>query len=92
MQNFKQYFKDKLKDPAFKELYDRECHVCRNTLRIFHKMDRENLSIEDIAAALGAEPRSLQLLHDADYCDPELVVRLCRELDLPLPQECPRRK
>ena len=89
MQHFRQYFKDKLNNLSFRELYEKECHVCRNTLRIFEKMTGENLSIEKMAAVLGADFRSLQLLQDADYCDPELVVRLCRELDLPVPESCP---
>ena len=92
MQHFKHYLKDKLDDPSFRELFDRECHVCCNTLGIFQKMNREKLSIEKMAAILDTDPRSLQLLQDADYCDPELVVRLCRKLDLPPPEDCPRRQ
>lgn len=92
MQYFKHFLNDKLSDPSFRELFDRECHVCRNTLRIFQKMSREKCSMEKMAATLNVDPHSLQLLQDADYCDPDLVVRLCRELDLPLPQGCPRKK
>ena len=91
MQHFKHFLKDKLRDPSFRDLFDRECHVCRNTLRIFQKMSREKCSMEKMAATLDVDTQSLQLLRDADYCDPDIVVRLCRELDLPLPEECPRR-
>jgi hypothetical protein len=92
MQLFKKYFNDKLKDPSFKELFAQECHVCRNTLRIFNKMSNEDVSIEEMAVLLQVDPQPLQQLLDADYCDPYLVVRLCLELDLPHPGECPRRK
>lgn len=90
MWHFKPYFSDKIKDPSFRELFERECHVCRNTVIIFQTMSREEVSIEQMAVRLGIDPQPLWQLRDADYCDPELVVRLCRELGLPVPENCPR--
>jgi predicted DCC family thiol-disulfide oxidoreductase YuxK len=78
-------------DVSFREFFEKECHVCSNTVRIFEKMDRDRLSIEAVASLLQVDPQSLQKLMDADYCDPELVIRLCRQLDLPIPQDCPRK-
>jgi hypothetical protein len=78
-------------DASFRELFIRECHVCSNTLLIFEKMDRDHLSIEEVASLLGMDPQELQRLRDADYCDRELVIRLCKQLALPLPMNCPRK-
>jgi predicted DCC family thiol-disulfide oxidoreductase YuxK len=80
-----------MSDASFREFFEKECHVCSNTVRIFEKMDRDRLSIETVASILQVDPQSLQKLMDADYCDPELVIRLCRQLDLPIPQDCPRK-
>jgi hypothetical protein len=79
-----------MKDAPFQEFFMKECHVCSNTLLIFKKMDRDHLSMEDMASLLGMDPQDLQKLRDADYCDPELVIRLCKQLELPLPRNCPR--
>ena len=92
MRKFRPYFHEKMEDASFREFFERECHVCSNTLMIFEKMDRDNLSIEDAALLLRTDSPSLQKLRDADYCDPDLVVRLCRQLELPLPLHCPRKK
>jgi hypothetical protein len=91
LKKFRLYFHDKMTDAPFREFYERECHVCPNTLRIFEKMDRDHLSIEEVASFLQTDPQCLQKLLDADYCDPDLVVRLCRQLELPVPCNCPRR-
>jgi len=91
LKKFRPYFREKMKDASFREFFEKECHVCSNTLMIFEKMDRANLSIEDVASVLRTDPQSLQELRDADYCDPELVIRLCRQLELPLPRDCPRK-
>jgi hypothetical protein len=90
LKNFRRYFHDKIADVSFREFYEKECHVCSNTLRIFEKMDRDHLSIEEVASDLQTDPQCLKKLLDADYRDPELVIRLCRKLELPLPRNCPR--
>jgi hypothetical protein len=91
LKRFRLYFQNKMTDAPFRELFERECHVCSNTLRISEKMDRAHLSVEEIASLVKTEPLCIQKLLDADYCDPELVIRLCRQLELPLPRDCPRR-
>jgi hypothetical protein len=91
LKKFRLYFHDKMTDASFREFFERECHVCSNTLRISEKMDRDNLSIEEVASLVQTDPQCLQKLLDADYCDPELVICLCRQLELPLPQNCLRK-
>jgi hypothetical protein len=80
-----------MSDASFQEFFEKECHICSNTVRIFEQMDRDRLSIETVASLLQADAQALQKLRAADYCDPELVVRLCRQLELPIPQDCPRK-
>jgi len=91
LRKFRPYFHEKMRDASFRDFFEKECHICSNTLRIFEKMERDGLSIEEMASLLQTDPLSLQKLRDADYCNPELVLRLCRQLDLPLPQDCPRK-
>ncbi len=90
MQSLKALSQELLADPAFRELFDKECHVCTSTMRIFARMYTENRKAAEIAQALGVDPASVGNLATAEYCDPHLVVRLCQHLDLPVPVNCPR--
>ena len=92
MQPFDRYFRDKMKDSAFKALYEAECHVCATTMEIVAKAEIETISLTDLARDVNADPQELEMLRDADHCNPDLVVRLCRRLGLREPASCPRRK
>jgi hypothetical protein len=87
---FRDLLNDKLDDEDFRQLYDRECHVCCNTVRIIAKLHQDGITAETLAAELGIEVAGLRDLETADYCDPALVRRLCRHLGLPDPGPCPR--
>ena len=91
MQPFDRYFRDKMKDSAFKALYEAECHVCATTMEIIAKAETENISLTDLARDVSADPQELEMLRDADHCNPHLVVLLCRRLGLREPASCPRR-
>lgn len=92
MQPFDRYFREKMKDSAFKALYEAECHVCATTMEIFAKVEMENISLTNLAREVNADPHEMEMLRDADHCNPHLVVRLCRRLGLRVPEACPRRK
>lgn len=90
MRQYRHYFSKKLDDAEFCDLFEKECHVCACTVKIFEKMTTQNNCVEDLAEAVQSEPAEVRALMDADYCNPKLVVRLCRHLDVPLPSACPR--
>lgn len=90
MQSFKTLCQDLLDEPSFRELFEKECHVCTHTMRIFARLHAEQRDPESLARALGVAPDAIRDLAEAEYCDPHLVVRLCRHLDLPVPENCPR--
>lgn len=91
MQHFEHYFQSKMEDPAFRALYEKECHVCAKTMQIFAKTQQEKIALTHLAEVMGVTVERLEALRDADDCDPELVVRLCRHLELAIPESCPRR-
>lgn len=91
MKTFDRYFQDKMKDAEFKALYETECNVCANTMRIFEKADREHITIATLANAVNAAPEDVAALRDADRCDPGLVIRLCHTLELEAPKFCTKR-
>ena len=91
MQRFDRYFQSKMNDPAFAALYDKECHVCAKTIQIFAQMEKDDIALAGLAESMGVAVDRLKELRDAEYCDPELVVRLCRYLGLAVPERCPRR-
>jgi hypothetical protein len=90
MRRFNHYLENKMKNPAFKALYKQECHVCAKTVQIFAKTEMEKVSLSQLAEDTGVDAGALKALRDADYCDPELVIHLCRHLGLPTPEACPR--
>ena len=90
MQTLKDLKANLFEDRGFRRLYDRECHVCATTMRIFEILHRESIPMEAAAEELGVGLDELVLLFEADYCKPAIVERLCRHLDLPLPTDCPR--
>ncbi len=91
MQTFKAYFTHKMQAQSFRKLYAQECHVCAKTIRIFEIMADRGLTLEQTARKMNTTPARLAELYAADYCDPDLVVRLCLLLDEPPPKACPRR-
>lgn len=91
MQRFDDYFNGKMKNPAFRAMYEQECHVCAKTMQIFATTDQNGISLAHLAKATGAHIDAVQALRDADACDPDLVIRICRHLGLSTPQDCPRR-
>jgi hypothetical protein len=90
MQTFKKLFKAKTGCQEFKALYQKECHVCIHTLRIFEQVDIRKIALEHLADAVQVDIAALQALKDAEYCDPSLVAALCQYLDLEKPGSCPR--
>lgn len=90
MKQFSRYFRNKMKDTDFKTLYEMECNVCAQTMRIFEKADLEKISISSLASAIEADAADLEALRDADKCDLNMVLRLCRHLGLPTPNNCPK--
>ena len=91
MKTFRQYFDQKMRKRTFKALYNQECHVCAKTIQILDMMESRGLALEQVARELDLNPNCLKDLYHADYCDPHLVVRLCRLLGESPPDTCPRR-
>jgi hypothetical protein len=92
VQSFKTLYQGMLDDAGFKELFEKECNICSNTMRIFARLHAENLDYTELARELGVAPTALTVLEEAEHCDPHLAIRLCRHLDLPVPENCPRLK
>ena len=90
MRTFKNLFDQKVTKGPLTDLFRTECHVCRYTVKIFEKLEDQGPGLDELARTLGVGKQALLDLRAADYCDPELVVRLCRFLELPTPPDCPR--
>jgi hypothetical protein len=90
MQTFRQLFRQKTADTAFKELYEHECNVCAYTVRIFEKMEALAIDPEQLAGDLNVTVATLTSLKEADHCDPRLVIALCHHLRIKGPSSCPK--
>jgi len=89
MQTFKSYKAGKLKDAAFHAFFEKECHVCRITMSMIEKLQLSGKK-EEAMSALGISEKAIRDLEDADYCDPALVIKLCKYLGIEPPTSCPR--
>lgn len=90
MKTFRQFFREKTSHATFKELYDRECNVCKFTVRIFERMAALDIDTAQLAEDLEIRAADLTSLKEADSCDPRMVIRLCRHLGLVGPKSCPK--
>lgn len=90
MKTFRSLKRRKLADPSFKTLYDKECHVCGTTMKIFEVLTEKGISVETLAKELACSTDDIEKLMDAEYCDPLLVQRMCRYLSIVVPDKCPR--
>lgn len=91
MQSLDAYRRRRLNQRAFRQLYERECHICRHTVGIFKQMLSRGESPEKLAAATETGLADVIALMEAEHCDPDLAVRLCRHLGIEVPPACPRR-
>jgi len=92
MLTLKALFEDKMSDATFKQCFEEECHVCAYTLRIFEALEDRGIPLGRLAAELEINKQDLLDLRDADYCNPALVIRICRYLNQAPPPACPRLK
>jgi len=86
--NFRTYLHLKCSAPEFKEEYDRLCTVCATTAAIVDKMQKNGISIADMARRTGIAAENLRKLESADWCRFDGVKKLCRELDIEGPKSC----
>ncbi len=90
---FKDLKEEKLKDPQFKALYDRECHICRTTMTVVDSCLKMGPGLEDLLARLDISKSAFEALREGDCCDPVMVARLCDQLNMDgngLLATCPR--
>jgi hypothetical protein len=83
--------KDKLNDSSFKITYDRECNVCKKTVEILNKLSIKENGTDSFTRKTGISLELLNKFKDADYCSYDLVERLCTDLDIDVPENCPKR-
>lgn len=89
---FKGIKADKLNSPKFRKIYEAECHICETTLKLASLLD-DMPDMGGLAVKLGTSEPALDNLVHAEYCDPKLVVKLCRHMDMDagrVIRECPR--
>lgn len=77
---FKQIMDEKLSKDDFKQLYDRECHICSTTLKVIADLEDRNADLSRILDTLHISREAYEDLKEGENCDPELVRQLCMYL------------
>jgi phage-related protein len=86
-----EYAEHKLKDPDFRSQYNENCNICKITVELVNKMDSGRHSKEDLAGRAGVRIEDLIALEEGEKCRYDVVVKLCRELNVPVPEKCNKR-
>ncbi len=92
---FKEMIQNKFEDPAFRKLYEKECHICSTTVKIIAVLEGIGHSLAGILKRLDISDEAWSDLKDAEYCNPLIVKKMCNYLDFKdtdLFKHCPRLK
>ena len=96
---FKQITDEKLSDPAFRNFYQQECHICSVTLEVIRKIEDmieqgKKKEADTLLAAANVQIQEYGELREGDRCRPEQVFALCRALNIDTSREkpCPHLK
>jgi len=90
---FKEIMDEKLKESGFKRFFDQECHICPTTLKIVSEFVETGVARNSILEKLGISKKAFNDLYWADHCDPGVVIKLCRYLEIDftgLSRNCPK--
>lgn len=79
---FKDIKEDKLADPEFKSVYDRECHICGTTMDVVGACLSKGEGLAELLASLDIDAQAFRDLRDGEFCDPRLVEKLYRHLGI----------
>jgi hypothetical protein len=85
---------DRLKDPGFRNLYERECHVCKTTIAVISRFEKDPHLLSDALKTLKISWDTYDALKKADMCRPEVVRQLCIFLGMTVDglfEKCPNR-
>jgi len=92
---FKQIKDEKLRNRAFERHYQKECHICLVTIQVVALLENRKQELAQILKQTQIDPEDYDALKKGDDCNPDLVFRLCRHLDLPTDNwfpKCPKRR
>lgn len=95
MLSFNDLLDEKLSDPSFKSFFDRECHICPTTVNLVARLEADARERERVLNRLGITETAYADLKKGDFCDPETVFALYREMGIEIPEkakQCPRMK
>jgi len=83
---FRQIVDQKLKDPGFREFYEKECHICSTTIKVIADLEENEQLIPDILEQLNISRQAYEDLRDGEHCDPGMVKQLYAYLGLQEPE------
>ena len=92
---FKEIMDEKFEDNAFRTFYEKECHLCSKTVKVIAMLEANEHLLSDILDRHQITKQEYEDLKNAEYCNPETVMKLCSILGFPDPdlvKNCPRLK
>ena len=92
---FREIMDEKLKDRAFREFYNKECHICSTTVKVIADLEEKGQRLPDILETLHISKADYEGLKDGEDCNPVMVKQLCAFLGFDEPglfKNCPKLK
>lgn len=90
---FEDLIRDKLSDSEFKAFFEKECHICANTVKLVAHFSEDSEGLNRILDAVGMSREEWQELRDGDCCNPQKVFDIYAEMGLDAEnsyRDCPR--
>ena len=92
---FKEIMDEKFEDNAFRAFYKKECHLCSKTVKVIASLEEDEQLLSDILDRNQITKQEYEDLKNAEYCNPETLIKLYSILGFPDPElvkSCPRLK
>ncbi len=90
---FKDILEEKLEDGPFKSMFQKECHICGNTVNLVSKLEEDRAVLLKILEKQGISQQAYNNFKQGDNCLPEIVLKLYDGLGLDpegLLNDCPK--
>ena len=86
--NIHQFIAELFNDNGFCINYEKHCNICEHTVKLVCRIYKLGFSLDDIARKLKLDKNSLYLLEKGERCQPEVMVKLLKFFNEPMPDNC----
>ncbi|MCF6246126.1 MAG: hypothetical protein L3J69_02070 [Desulfobacula sp.] len=90
---FKDLLEEKFEDKAFSEIFKKECHICKNTVRLVARLEANPRALLKTLARNNISQKAYNDLKEGENCNPDIALKLYGDLNMngdDLRKNCPK--